>query len=313
MQRKSFLKLLGLGAAICWSASAKAGVIVNDTWLDGTRTDPAAPTYSENGVDSDSDGNLESAWFRGGSGTLAPVGAGGPLRGTGFVGASASWTTYFTAEGGEVNLANVGDQLKVTWSFTLTGTNATNASRNLHIGLVDSPSANRVSSEASPGAAAYTGYALFYNVGQTLGATSQLLERTANPGGGFLSASGDWTSDATSGTSGNTGFVDGTLYTLVWTLTHNAANGLDISAVMSGGNLNGTGNITINFTDPTPNNNGTAASGFLFDTFGLRPTNDTTTASTFDTSLFKVEVIPEPGTMALFGLSSLGLLAKRRR
>src|SRR5689334_3970577 len=60
---------------------AHAGVIVNDTWLDGTRTDPAPPTYSENGVDSDGDLNLESAWFQGGDGTLDPIGPGGPLRG----------------------------------------------------------------------------------------------------------------------------------------------------------------------------------------------------------------------------------------
>ena len=56
--------------------------LVNDTWLDGTRTDPASPTYAENngifGGDADLDGNLESAWFRGGAGTFDPVGAGGP-------------------------------------------------------------------------------------------------------------------------------------------------------------------------------------------------------------------------------------------
>jgi hypothetical protein len=297
--------------------SGLAGVIVNDTWLDGTRTDPASPVFSENGTDSDADGNLESAWFRGGAGTLAPVWTGGPLRGTGFGGSSASWTTYFTPEGSEVNLANVGDQLKVTWSFTMTGVNATNTSRNLRLALVDSPSANRVTTEATPAAAAYTGYALFYNVGQTLGANSQLLERIGNPGGGILSASGDWgtapastSALATGGTSTNTGYVDATPYTLVMTLTHNAANGLDISAVMSGGNLNNSGNITINFTDTTPNTNGTAASGFLFDTFALRPSSDATTATTIDTTLFKVEVIPEPASIALLGV--IGLALRRR-
>ena len=37
-----------------------AAIIVNDTWLDGTDDDPASPVYSEYGVDSDSDGNLET-------------------------------------------------------------------------------------------------------------------------------------------------------------------------------------------------------------------------------------------------------------
>ena len=52
-------------------------------WM-GTRTDPASPISSENGVDLDLDGDLESAWYRGGAGTdqafLEPVGPGGPLR-----------------------------------------------------------------------------------------------------------------------------------------------------------------------------------------------------------------------------------------
>ena len=46
------------------AAAGHAAVLVNDTWQDGTRTDPASPTYSENGTDTDADGNLESAWFQ---------------------------------------------------------------------------------------------------------------------------------------------------------------------------------------------------------------------------------------------------------
>ena len=43
-----------------------------------TDSDPASPVYSENGVDADLDGDLESAWFQGGGGTLDPVAGGGP-------------------------------------------------------------------------------------------------------------------------------------------------------------------------------------------------------------------------------------------
>ena len=69
------------------SFPVRAAILVNDTWIDGTRTDPTAVNgYAENdgvaGTDADADGNLESAWFRGGNGTLGPVSAGGPLRGT---------------------------------------------------------------------------------------------------------------------------------------------------------------------------------------------------------------------------------------
>src|SRR5688572_9848633 len=81
-----------------------AAVIVNDTWIDDTDSDPASPTYSENGADADADGDLESAWFQGGDGTLDPIAGGGPgpLRGafsSGTSASSASWTNYFTPEG----------------------------------------------------------------------------------------------------------------------------------------------------------------------------------------------------------------------
>src|SRR6185312_12418973 len=81
--------------------SARATLIVNDTWQDGNDSQPAAPTYSEYGNDSEPDGDIESAWFQGGVGSLDPVAAGGPERGNMTVAgtSSATWTTYFTPEG----------------------------------------------------------------------------------------------------------------------------------------------------------------------------------------------------------------------
>src|SRR5215212_373550 len=102
--------LIALIAMLGRTPSVSAATIVNDTWLDGTDTDPASPVYSEYSVDADSDGNLESAWFRGGDGTLDPTGAGGPERGKFSAPtstSSASWTSYFTHEGTPVTLVNV--------------------------------------------------------------------------------------------------------------------------------------------------------------------------------------------------------------
>ena len=105
---------------------ASAQILVRDTWKDGTDTDPAAPIHSENGVDLDGDGDLESSWFQGGDGTLDPVGLNGPQRGRFSLPtstSSASWTTYFTPGGSEANLANNGDKLRVTRKYTLTNVN----------------------------------------------------------------------------------------------------------------------------------------------------------------------------------------------
>jgi pectate lyase len=297
-----------------------ATVLVNDTWLDGTRTDPASPTYSENGTDSDSDGNLESAWFKGNAGTLAPVGAGGPLRGVGGDGSSSSWTTYFTPEASPVMLSSAGDQLKVTWVFTPTGVSPSNGSQNFRLAVVDTPSAARISSDTSPGSAAYTGYGVFMNFAQTFGHSHPFELRTRNAGSAaLLSSSGAWTGVADGASNGNHGYDSGTQYTFVMTITRNATNGLNIVATMTGGTINNSGTATASYTDGTPN-----GGSYSFDTFALRPSETNTTAEVFDTSLLKVEFIPgatppaidvDPedqmilvGQNALFAVSASGTL-----
>ena len=103
----------------------------------------------------------------------------------------------------------------------------------------------------------------------------------------------------TGATSGNHGYDNGTQYTLEWTMTRNAAAGLDQDVKMSGGTLDGDGTAEVTFTDCAPGSLG----GFTFDTFAIRPSGATTTASIFDTSLFKVETntvtVPEPASMVL--------------
>ena len=269
----------------------RATVLVSNVWNTGVRTYPTSTDtnspYSEMGVDYNSSGDLESAWFRGGSGTLAPVGAGGPLCGSGYGTSSSSWTTYFTPEGSEVTLGGAGDQLKVTWIFTPSNLTA-NTSQGLPVALVDSPSAARVSSDTTPGSAAYTGYGVYMNMAPTLGHSHpfQLMERNAS--GEFLkSSSPEWIGVADGATNGNHGYDSGTQYTFVMTITRNAANGLDVVATMTGGILNNSGTASASYTDTTPNGN-----SYSFDTFGIRPASEAKSASQFDTSRFKVEFIP---------------------
>src|SRR3972149_2249265 len=247
---------VAFGLAVSASASV---ILVNDTWLDGTDSDPAV-SQSEYGGDQDSEGNSESAWYQGGDGPLDPGGAGGPLQGKFSVptsGSSASWTTYYTPQGKEVNLLNTGDQLKVTWIFTPTNINngGSNTSQNFRLAVVDTPDANRLLANGAPGSAAYTGYGMFMNMSGTLGNANpfRLMER-AGASGAMLSGSSDWAALANGATTLNTGYVSGTEYTYTMTITRNAANGLDIVSRMAGGSLDNDGVAEVIFTDATPNN-----------------------------------------------------------
>jgi len=295
---------------------AQAQVLVRDTWKDGVDTDPASPVHSENGVDTDGDGDLESVWYQGGDGTLDPVGANGPLRGRfslPTITSSASWTTYFTPGGSPVNLANTGDRLRVTWKFTPTNINngGTNTSQNFRFALVDTPNdgATRLAANAAPPSAAYTGYAMFTNMATTLGNPNpfRLFERNI-ASGDLLATSGNWLAIGTTGaTSGNDGYDNGAEYTMVWDVTRNAAAGLDFDVKITGIGIDGNRTAQVIFTDATPN-------GLVFDTFAVRPSGATTTAEIIDTSLFQVEFtsVPEPTSLALLSLGALGLTRRRR-
>jgi hypothetical protein len=307
-------------AMLVGATPASAGVIVNDTWQDGTDTDPASPAYSEYGVDSDLDGDLESVWFQGGDGTLNPVGPGGPERGT-FSSptgtSSATWTTYFTPEATPVTLANAGDNLKVTWVFTPTNINngGNNTSQNFRFAIFDSPAAQRLAANGAPASGAYTGYAMFANMSNTLGNSNPFrLMRRNVANSDLLSTSGNWTPLANGATTGADGYDSGTEYTLEWMITRNAASGLEHLVTMTGGTLNNSGTAQVSFTDATPGTMG----GFTFDAFAIRPSGALTTAEQFDTSLFRVEsntveFIPEPVSLLLFGLGAMGLAIVRRR
>jgi hypothetical protein len=315
--------------AMLWTSAASAAIIVEDTWQDGERLYPfaAAPSLSAPSAtffaetnpagtpnDADADTDIESMWFRGGAGTLDPLAAGGPMRGTGYAASSASWSTYFTPESNEVTLANAGEALRLTWVFKTGDVNLTNASQSLRLGLVDSgasaggaarPTSNTGS--ATPGGA-MDGFAIFANMGETLGAASAFQLKARSAESAFLSAGADWSTNlANDGTTGDPGYLDNSVYTLVWTITRNATNTLDIVATMSGPNLGTLEATSLN----TPWN---GAGDPKFDLFGIRPSNTAQTSDLFDTSLFRVELIPEPTTCMLLGLgvALAGCLGRRR-
>ena len=278
--------------------SGSATVLVNDTWQDGNRTNQEA------GTDADLDGDIESAWF-GTTGTLAS--STGKLAGSVGTG-SSSWTTYFAAEGSEVALA-LGETLTVTWNFSLTGTNATNASQGFRLALVNTPAAARLAADGNPGSAAYGGYGMFMNMGQTIDHTNpfQLMERAdAATASALLSASGSWASRDDQETTGTIGYADDVSYSFLMTIARTGTSELTINASMSGGSLGGDGMMMASFIDTTPNS-------LAFDTFSLRPASEALSATTFNMTSFSVAVVPEPSSFMVYSCAALGLLRRQRR
>jgi len=288
---------LGLCIAALFAATAvtQSANLINDTWKDGTRTDPAGPVYSENGTDGDADGNLESAWFyeNSGGGTMTIVDDDTPggdqmlrtlIGGT----SSASWTTYFTPSNSTpLTLSAIGDVVKVTWVFMPTNVGPANTSQGLRVAIVDTPEPNRITAGA-PGTAAYQGYAMFMNMGTpTLGGSAFQLKERTDPltASAFLSASGSWTTIGNGSPLTGEGYLDGSTYTFVMQFTLQSGGAVEIVSTMAGANIGGTGLITLTNVDATPNS-------LTFDTHGVRPGNSATSATNFYTKLFKVEFIP---------------------
>jgi hypothetical protein len=281
---------------------AVTNILVNDTWKDGNDLEPMSNNslHAENngvvGNDADADGDIESAWFQGGGGTLDPVAANGPLRGT-VLTSSSSWTTFFTQEATPVQLAAAGDSIKVTWTFRLTTINASNTSQGFNLALVDSPEGSRLTANGSTIDGAYRGYRISGNMGQTLGNSNPFqLRRRSISSGNLLATGSNWTALGNGATSGNDGYDENTDYTLTWQITRRADNGLDIDAKIVGGTLDNDGTAQVTLTDATPVGDDPITGPFgsyTYDTFAIRPSSGGQTggltADTFDTSLFKVE------------------------
>jgi hypothetical protein len=324
-----------LAAVVSFSLAMSAraqiitNVLVNDTWRAGDRLTPgvypSAPLYAENngviGTDADSDGDLSSAWFKGGSGTLAVVTNNPPITGPNILqmstGASGSshWYTYFTQSGTAVTLSAPGQELKLTWVFTPTGVNSLNSNQGLTIALGLTPGA-RSTNDMTLAPGNYTNaFAAFMNVGNTLGTPGGISLRkwTAAGSGSLAGTSGNYSSQlASGGASLTTGYSDGTQYTFTMDLSL-TGSGLQVTESVTGGSIGGSGTITASYLDAS-----FAGGSVSYDTFMIRPTSQAITASTFDTSLFQVETItavPEPSTVALIAMG-LGLMAgviRRRR
>ncbi|MCX8090970.1 MAG: PEP-CTERM sorting domain-containing protein [Verrucomicrobiae bacterium] len=288
-----------LGMAV----TAQAQLLVNDFWRDGTRTDPGVPPYSEFGVDADADGDLESVWIAANRATNF-VTAVGSLTFIPETGTSRAGLTYFAPSGSPVTLAD-GQALVVTLTFIPTGLSASNAATTTRFAVADYTGGTRLTADGTSSmmnGANVKAYGLFLNIANTFGTTPlSLRERTNLSSTELLGTATDWTTlSSGGGVAGDPGFVNGTPYTMKFTLARNSGQ-LDFSVSVVGGSLN----ISHSVTDPTP-------STFVFDAFALRSTTAADTP-TMQFRNFRVEVIPEPASIGLLGLGGLAVLLGRRR
>jgi pectate lyase len=274
--RMKHLRQIILGLTLMFGVAVPGyatDILVNDTWADGDRTS-SGPDGS----------GIDSPWYAtSGTSLTATTGKMTSTEGT----SSLTFLTYFAPDSNPVTLSGAGDELKITWTFTPTGVNANNTSQTFNFATVDTPTAALVSADNFATAnAIYSGYAMFANMGRTLGNGNPFqLRKWGGASTDFLGHQGNWTGLGNGAASGNHGYDNGTAYTYVETLTRNASGGIDIVSTMTGGTLNGTGTATVSVTDATP-------AAYTFDTFAVRPSNSSSTAATIDTSLFKVEFIP---------------------
>ncbi len=330
--------------AVCALASSSRAqtTIVSNTFNEANRLYPGIPPYSEDGV-VNSEGDIESEFIRGGSGTItveapgpgygAPVaGQANVLVGNGEGANSASWYTYFTPTNippsqttDGVTLANPGDEMILTWQFTPVGVAALNNNQGLTLAVAETPAGGQSAGDASIPNNVYTGFSMFMNMGTTLSNNAPFQLKRWGLGAtssALLGSSGNWTSlsngavQVSTGTKGATGYTSGTQYTLTMTLELDPSGDgdLDVTSTIKGDSLNNVGSMSVSYVDTAPTTDG---AGLSFDTFDIRPGNTNTTANEFDTSLFEVQLqtVPEPSTMLLVvaGLGMMIGLARRYR
>ncbi len=274
-------------------APTSAGVLLNDTWADGSRAEQNLPN--------------QSAWYASSASSLAA--SPGAMTGTA-TSSSRMWMTYFAEPASPAQLA-VGEALKVTLDFTLQNVVTTPAtSRGLRIGLYNWSEASLARQSADSFSTSglgdnATGYMLNMNVAQSFTTDNpiQLLERTDLANANLMGSTSQYTSlGSGGGKTDDPAFTAGTPYTLELSIVRSAADSVDVSAAFSSSGWS----ATYKATD-------SSGAAFAFDTLAIRVNKSTDAAETFTFTRCNVEVVPEPGVLALMGAGLVGLALYRSR
>jgi hypothetical protein len=254
-----------------------------------------------------------SAWYTGTKALVVGIsnGVATNLVATVSAGSSLTWWTYF-APVGVTNLFGItndpvdfsrtnttslpiqltpGSTIRVTVDFHVTNSGAQNPNRHLRFGLLYSGTNAPVVAQNAQNNN-ITGYGQNMNFGTTFGLAP--LQTFANTNSGQTGAAVLSKTAAldtglgpnSGGTTNDPGFVDGTNYTLVLSVTENNPTNVSITTAFWGSTFANGSNITQTVTD-------TNYCYTNFDTFVMRPNDGATTALGFTFTSFKVETISE--------------------
>lgn len=267
-----------LAAALLFCHTVAAGVILDDTWADGTRTNQSLPTHS--------------AWFTSSASALtASMNAMTLAMG----GSAILNVTYFGTNSSSPVPLEIGDTLVATLRFSFSGVAPANSSLGFRLGIfnfADSTLSPRWATSDGLGGSGglgtgVQGYALFQNFGVLFDNASpmDLRKRTTVSDISLLGTSGDYTSLVTgpANTNGFPGFPNGTACVLQWSLHRSNSTTLVLSA--SWQNLSSGATLSVSVAD-------TNAANFRFDGLALRPQTASQSATNIIFQEVKVELNP---------------------
>jgi hypothetical protein len=282
-----------------------AQVIVNDSWADGGRN---------NGTDP-----LDSSWWTSSaaSGIEVSVGSLGMVTGT----SGRGIHTVFPSQ----TLANIGDSLVATYTFSTPATVGTGGTGGFRVGLFDtlgragldadisasSGSPNSLYGYFATSTAALPGYMLDMDVGtgtEDLNFRQHDLVQTATtPTGRLMGTTTGFTSLSPSGPDGAYAFAPNTTYTGSFTITRISATEMQLAATLGAA----THLVTDTFDSADFGMLAFWANSNIFGSSGTPDTAD----NGIDFTNIKIELtqVPEPSSITLLMLGIVGLMIRRRR
>lgn len=289
------MKHLLVIASVALPLSASAATVINDSFTQASRTDAPDATGAQ--------------WFSSSAGsTIAYVQNSGVTLTTGTAG--RHMLGYFTADGAPVSVANVGESVTVSFTFSLNGSPGGSASSvtAVRLGLFDSTAGTRVSADNTNATSTFNGYnGYIATLSPSAVASTAFRERTNTTDVALISTLGsspnfNYTALSPAGTSQVLTF--GSSYTATYTATKTLA-GLELGLSFTGP---GVSSYSLSAIAGTP-------SASAFDTLVFYTTSSVGDSVTItNLTVTSATAVPEPAAFAvLAGLGVLGAVTTRRR